>query len=378
VLNVRQLVNIVLDSSTKYACWRDLMEQALQRYALLEHVTDDAPSTDPGWIRMDSVVLNWISNSISADLHQVVRECGCTTRHLWLTIENQLLSNREHHTLHLDAAFRTFVQGDLSVNEYRRMFKAMADGLADLGAPVDDRILVLNILWGLNQRFEHVGSIIQRYSSFLNFLKVRNDLLLEELHMDSSRSPATPTVLYTNIASPAAKPPSSTPSRPPHGGNGGTGGNRSKYHNKNHNSGNGGGHNGKNSTGGRGRGGSSSQTTAPTGSDGRTNALWPTYGHPWQGHMTMYPGPVPAGQQRADLHGHTGPLRVSRTSVRAAAAADVPASRPGPRMKPLVRRQLGPAVVGQLFQLHGAPPASHLGPGLGGGLRRDAPHHSVS
>jgi hypothetical protein len=145
VLNIRQLVNIVLDS-TNYVCWRDLMEQALQRYALLEHVTDDAPSTDPGWIRMDSVVLNWINNSISVDLHQVVRERGCTARHLWLAIENQFLSNREHRTLHLDAAFRTFVQGDLSVNEYCRKFKAMADGLADLSAPVDDQILVLNIL----------------------------------------------------------------------------------------------------------------------------------------------------------------------------------------------------------------------------------------
>jgi Flp pilus assembly protein TadG len=29
MLNVRQLVNIVLDSSTNYANWRDLMEQAL-------------------------------------------------------------------------------------------------------------------------------------------------------------------------------------------------------------------------------------------------------------------------------------------------------------------------------------------------------------
>jgi hypothetical protein len=58
VLNVRQLVNIVLDSSSNYASWRDLMEQALQRYALINHVTDDTPSNDPGWIRMDSVVLN--------------------------------------------------------------------------------------------------------------------------------------------------------------------------------------------------------------------------------------------------------------------------------------------------------------------------------
>jgi hypothetical protein len=76
------LVNIVLDSSTNYASWRDLMEQALQRYALINHVTDDAPSNDPGWIQMDSVILNWISNSILADLHQVVRERSCTTHHL--------------------------------------------------------------------------------------------------------------------------------------------------------------------------------------------------------------------------------------------------------------------------------------------------------
>jgi hypothetical protein len=172
----------------------------------------------------------------------------------------------------------------------------MADGLANLSSPVDDRILILNILQGLNQRFEHVGSIIRRYSSFPNFLKVQDDLLLEELHMDSTNPPAASTALYTNIASSVTKPPSSTSSHPLHGGNGGTGGNRSKYHNKNTNNSNGGGHNGKNNIDNGGRCASSSQTTAPTSSDGRTNALWPTYGHPWQGHMTMYPGPVPAGQ----------------------------------------------------------------------------------
>jgi hypothetical protein len=125
---------------------------------------------------MDNVILNWISNSISAELHQVVQERGCTARHLWLAIENQFLGNREQRTLHLDAVFRTFVQGDLSINEYCRKFKAMADDLADLGAPVEDWILVLNILKGLNQRFEHVGSIIWCYSPFSNFLKVQNDL----------------------------------------------------------------------------------------------------------------------------------------------------------------------------------------------------------
>jgi hypothetical protein len=183
-------VNIVLDSSsTNYSYCHDLMEQALQRYVLIKHVTDDTPSNDPGWIQMDSVILNWISNSISADLHQVVWEQGCTARHLWLAIENQFLGNHEQRILHLGAAFRTFVQGDLSINEYCRKFKAMADGLADLGAPVEDRILVLNILRVLNQRFEHVGSIIRCYLPFLNFLKVQDDLLLGEIHMDNTGPP---------------------------------------------------------------------------------------------------------------------------------------------------------------------------------------------
>jgi hypothetical protein len=261
VLNVRQLVNIVLDSSTNYVSWHDLMEQALQRYALIKHVTDDTSSNDPGWIRMDNVVLNWISNSISADLHQVVQERGCTARHLWLAIENQFLDNREQRILHLDVAFRIFVQGDLSVSEYCRKFKTMADGLADLGSPVKDRILILNILRGLNQRFEHVGSTIRCYSPFPTFLKVQDDLLLEEIHMDSTDPSAAPMALYTNTAPPAARPPSSTPSRPPSGGNSGNSGHQNKNNNKIRNGGHGGGNNGRNSNGSGGCNGFSGQTT---------------------------------------------------------------------------------------------------------------------
>jgi hypothetical protein len=69
------------------------------------------------------------------------------------------------------------------------------------------------------------------------------------------------------------------------------------------------------------------------------------------------------------LCGHTRPLRISQSPVRAtAAAAAIPTGRPGPRMEPLARRKLGPAVAGQLRQHHGAPPAPYLGLGLGGGL----------
>jgi hypothetical protein len=78
----------------------------------------------------------------------------------------------------------------------------MADAIADLGSPVDDWIDILNILCGLNQCFKHLD---QRSSLFLNFIKVRDDLLLEEIHLDTARSSAAPMTLYTSTAPPAPK-----------------------------------------------------------------------------------------------------------------------------------------------------------------------------
>jgi hypothetical protein len=140
-----------------------------------------------------------------------------------------------------------------------------------------------------------VGSIIRRYLSFPNFLKVRDDLLLEEIHMDRTDPSTAPTTLYTNAAPLAARSPSSTPFRPPSGGNSG---HRNKNNNKNRNDDYGGGNNSRNNNGSGGRNSSSGQTTVPTVFDSRTGTPWPTYGHPWLGHMTVYPGPVPTGQQR--------------------------------------------------------------------------------
>jgi hypothetical protein len=107
-----------------------------------------------------------------------------------------------------------------------------------------------------------------------------------------------PTVLYTNAAPPAARPPSSTLSHPPSGGNSGNSDHRNKNNNKNRNSGHGGGNNGKNNNGSGGHNSSSGQTTVPTASDGKTNMQWPTYGHPWQGHLTVYLSLVPTEQHR--------------------------------------------------------------------------------
>jgi hypothetical protein len=261
-------------------------------YSLADHaLSNDAFTNDHVWTRMDVVVICWLTNMITDNFQEVVRERGHPVHHMWLALENQFLGNRETCTLHLDAAFHNFVQGDLSVTEYCCKFKGMADALTDLGSPVDDQILILNILRGLNQCFEHLGAIIQHSSPFLKFLKVHDDLLLEEIHLDTNGPSVAPTALYTSIVPPASKSQPSASSRPP---------NNNNIWNNNNNRCTGG-NGGKNNSSGGGHGGNSGNTTAAstgsTSNDCRATSPWLTYVNPWQGHIAMYPGLVPTGQQ---------------------------------------------------------------------------------
>jgi hypothetical protein len=55
-----------------------------------------------------------------------------------------------------------------------------------LGETITDRHLVLNLLWGLNKRFDPMKIFIKRSQSFPPFHTVRNDLELEEIELDHS------------------------------------------------------------------------------------------------------------------------------------------------------------------------------------------------
>jgi hypothetical protein len=93
--------------------------------------------------------------------------------------------NRDSQALHLDAQFHQFSHGDFSVGEYCCQMKGMTDSLCDLGEPVVDRTLVLNLLRGLSPSlsYSHLKALIKRTVPFPTFHAVWNELLLEELTM---------------------------------------------------------------------------------------------------------------------------------------------------------------------------------------------------
>ena len=93
-------------------------------------------------------------------------------------------------TLRVETAFGQIAQGDLSVEEYCRQMKTMADTLRTLGPPITDESLVLNLLRGLSPRFDRVTLILTRMKLFPTFAEVKNDLLLEELRLSATTTAA--------------------------------------------------------------------------------------------------------------------------------------------------------------------------------------------
>jgi hypothetical protein len=216
VQNIRNLVHVILDlTDDNYKRWRDQLLLVVGKYSLQDHVLQDTPTPGfPDWCCMDCIVKLWISGTISADLAEAVMARDSTARDIWLALEEQFLGNQETHALHLDAKCRNFCQGDLNITDYCRQFKNMADALSDLGEPVSDRTLVLNVICGLAECFEGVGRHLRLSRELPTFLEVRSALILEEITMDQRPSSTSTALLASGDRQPAGGH-SSSSSRPP-------------------------------------------------------------------------------------------------------------------------------------------------------------------
>jgi len=231
--------------------------------------------------------------TISTDRAETVMERDATARDVWLALETQFLGNRETRALHLDYQFRNFVQGELSITDYCRHFKTMADGLAALGESVSDRTLVLNVIRGLNDRFSDIDRHLRRGRPSPLFKDVVSELTLEEMTM-AHKAAAPPTALLATTARPSSTTPSSgggraSDQRPPSGGGSGSGGASSKLKQRRSKQ-----RGGKSSGNPPATGG----TTTPSGTtkgagSGASTAPWPSLHNPWAGSIQMWPGPRP-------------------------------------------------------------------------------------
>jgi hypothetical protein len=106
-------------------------------------------------------------------------------------IEAQFLDNSKLCVLQLDGRFHAFTQGNLSISDYCRRKKGMADDLRALSETITDRHLVLNLLQGMNKRFDHMKIFIKQLQPFPSIHTIHDDLKLEEIELDHSTAQGT-------------------------------------------------------------------------------------------------------------------------------------------------------------------------------------------
>ncbi|KAK1684062.1 hypothetical protein QYE76_044910 [Lolium multiflorum] len=207
----RSVAPLVLSfSSGNHSKWSIYMRAALGRAGLIGHVdgTVAANPTDAAWAADDYSVLNILHSGIDEDIADMVLARDQTARQLWLAILELFSTNKANKAIYLDNEFRQLVQGALSVTEYCRRQKFVADALADNDSPVSARTLVLNTLRGLSPRFASAATIISMTEPLPSYLRVRSMLLMEEMQQANAASNAASTAFVAQARPPA--PPSMT------------------------------------------------------------------------------------------------------------------------------------------------------------------------
>jgi hypothetical protein len=169
------VVTIILESSSPhYKQWLDLMLLMLCRYDLDDHVLFDVTDSSTYWARLDNIVATWILGTLSPELHEIIWELTENAREAWLVLEAQFLENYVSYFLQLDARFCIFKQGDISVSDYYRQMKDMDDDFHALGETITNRHLVLNLLYGMNKKFDHMKIFITQSQLFPSFHTTTN------------------------------------------------------------------------------------------------------------------------------------------------------------------------------------------------------------
>ncbi|XP_074308911.1 uncharacterized protein LOC141643596 [Silene latifolia] len=272
VSNIKNFVQITLETeNVHYASWAELFLNTASAFDVLDHIVppkDAVIDKDATWKRLDAIVKQWIYSTISVDLLHTILEPGSTAQAAWDRLKDIFNDNKHSRAVMLEQQFSNTHMDDYpNVSSYCQALKMLADQLANVGSPVSETRLVLQLVTHVSEGFKGIATIIQQADPLPPFYKARSMLALEENNQRITAAPATAdTALLASHSSKESD--SKTQSNTTNSKGGGNNSNSNNYKGKggryNHRGQNRGKHNGGNSNNsgrnnGNSRGGSSQQ-----------------------------------------------------------------------------------------------------------------------
>ena len=202
-ISVPSYVPMKLDfRADNFAKWKACFEALCGTFSLLSHIDGTAPPNPipPAWLQEDCCIRSWIYGTVSDAVHDLITMDNPTARKYWAAIIGRFEANKAPRAIFLSQAFMTLTQGDLSVEAYGQEMKKAADRLRDVGKPVDDPTMVLNLLRGANPRFSTTCDIIASDAT-IDFSGALDLLALKELRLAEAAKMVNSTALAASSTS---------------------------------------------------------------------------------------------------------------------------------------------------------------------------------
>ncbi|XP_024318094.1 uncharacterized protein LOC104582265 [Brachypodium distachyon] len=179
-LHVREVLDLHVSN---YSSWRIMFMNAFRKFGVCDHIDGsvNAHDADDEWVQIDQYIVSWLYTTVSKEIFDLVLEPDDTAASLWNSIGSLFLDNNMQRAVYAKQEFHSLFQGDLTILEYSTRLKTLADTLRDVGYPVSDKELLVNLLRGLGKPFANaVANLTLPTAAPLSFLQARSYLIQEE------------------------------------------------------------------------------------------------------------------------------------------------------------------------------------------------------
>ncbi|XP_010669018.1 uncharacterized protein LOC104886248 [Beta vulgaris subsp. vulgaris] len=143
----------------------------------LHHIIppDDALASTPTtyaekelWITLDATIIQWLYSTISTDLLHTIIEPDMTVMVAWNRLRDIFQDNKNSRAVVLEQEFSHLDMADFPrASAYCQRLKELSDQLKQVGTPISNDRLVLQLVSGLTLAYKTVGTFIRasNYSS---------------------------------------------------------------------------------------------------------------------------------------------------------------------------------------------------------------------
>ncbi|KAM7482579.1 hypothetical protein LguiB_007162 [Lonicera macranthoides] len=191
VSNVKSLIPVTLEmENIQYATWAELFKIHCRSHRVIDHIIppekgkEKVPTTDDEkdlWLTLDATVLQWIYSTISSDLLQTIMEPDSTAMEAWNRLRDIFQDNKNSRAVTLEQEFSTTDMADFpNASAYCQRLKLLSDQLKNVGSPVTNNRLVLQMVAGLTDAYSGIATLIRQKDPLPPFYQARSMLILEE------------------------------------------------------------------------------------------------------------------------------------------------------------------------------------------------------